>query len=291
MSQIDLGSTNSHALSFRTGDISAIVKMLQASRDIQRVIRFGYNEEGIHMNEISADRNIAIFGTFPSVNFHEYKATGPGIICFHASALLNALGNNSQRDEVSLKYDPNSKKRKYTMNVSIKRETSSTEISYDIPLLEGEREMFQWKHNALIKYVVMVKSEVIQSFMCAVINTGGETPGSSVTISINENLVEFACKEGYPISQTRLAIITDKGRERGVSIKKKSISEGTVSKEFYVRLLSQVVKFMNINTNDSVTILMAEQKSYPIIFQINIGSLGYIRVALGPKIDEEEEKM
>ena len=79
--------------------------------------------------------------------------------------------------------------------------------------------------------------------------------------------------------------MTDKGRQENVSIRKKSIIEGTVSKKFYVRCMSQIIKFMNINTNDSITIYMSEEPSYPIIFQINIGSIGCIRIAIGPKVE------
>jgi len=281
--EIDLGEENKHALCFRTGDINALTKMFQAVKDIEKIIRLGYNSDGLYMNEVGSDSNIAIFGTFPAVNFHEYKADGPGILCFHTGSFISALINNSQRDEVTVSFNPNLKKKKNELIITIKRESSSdTDIQYSIPLLEGERSMYEWKNSAIIKYVVMVKSDIIQSFISTIIQTGSDTSDTIVKISINENIVCFECIDGVFVSNIRLAIMTDKGKQQRVSIRKKSITDGTVSKKFYVRFMNQIIKFMNINTNDSVTLYMADDDSYPIIFQINVGSLGCVRIAMGP---------
>lgn len=299
--RIDTGDENKYGFTMRTGDVQALTKLISASKENKKFARLAFNKEGLFMSELACDGAAWVYTSLKGKLIRslqgEYKCDGPGIICFAADALYKTLSKQSARDEVSISYDAKGKKKKFPMlngnyqvlKVQVMREEISGETEYEIPILNGDRTVHS-SDTEHISFFAGISAEVLNSFIGVNLE---DTIGTVVEISVSEALVEVEKRSsgGAALATSRLVCATAKGKEMGLDLTKRHVFPDTIKKKFYLTHLNVLSKFLEITSNGMIKIFMKEvaegEDDYPIIFQVKVGGIGQVVLAISPKPDEE----
>ena len=283
-------SYNQHSLRFRTGDIQPLVCLFSAMLELKKSVRLIYNPEGILVHERVAFDQIMIMGQLDSRAFHEFKTTGSGVLCFNeleAVLLMQVLNQNSQRDEVVLEYDH--KKKKQLVRVSMIQDQdgdSVSEMAYEIPIVDGDREIFEIDGETEIEFGVKIKADEFRNFVEFFKKMDENYANNFVSIAVMSERLEI-CKID-PSSVIPRAAMTLQVTGAKTPGNVRVVSEDAIIKEVSAAHLTKLMKLFQIcikGTSGDLWIYLANDK--PVIFELQVGSLGTVSASVMPRIEDE----
>lgn len=280
---------NQHSIVFRTGAVTALETVMSAMLELKKSVRFIFNQEGITVNESVCSNQILIMGMFSAGAFHEYKTTGQGVLCFNeeeAGLLKETFSKNTQRDEVRLSYNHKLKKQKVTVEILQDCEASTgVETRYEIPIVDGDRDIFELQEGEDMTYGVAVNSKHFYHYIEYLKKTEGDYTDSWVSLLVMDDRFEMEkLDDSVPVSKARLVLSTANLPDNQRS--KRIVREGTIKQEVSVTHLCRLMKLFSIAVKGDrdregerdIWIYMSQNK--PVTFELQVGSLGTISAAV-----------
>jgi len=286
---LNVPEKNLSDLTCRMGDIASFASMLYAWRPIAKVLRMNFTVEGIFLSELAADGNILLFIFLRSKNFAEYVCDGPGLIAVSTAVLYKILSTHHQHDEARFIYRCGAgqkKKEAETLLIEILNDDENVSKEYMIPLLRTDTKMFE----SLLEQVNLVArfpSESFNAFINALVSIEiGETEKAQgqIYLYVNENEITVEKENGSLLKYSRLSLLTAQGVESKRSFGKR-ITDTTIKKTFHLAHLAEVKKFFEIKKSNILIYIKKEPEQYPTIFEVQIGSLGSLRIFLSPVVN------
>lgn len=295
--KIDTGEKNLHGFELRTNAVQALTRLVYAWKDIGKFIRLAFNSEGMYMSELACDGSAWVYVTLRGELIKSldgiYNCTGPGIICLEAELLWKLLSKQGAEDEFHVRYDHKAKKKlfpglrdKYeVLHISIIHGSNGSVMEYEVPILNGSRKIYT-SDTEKINFFSALNSDLLNTF----INVNcDESFDTKVEISVCDLGVQIEkLGDTSVISSARLGALTLAGKENNVNMHERHVFPGAVKKTFFLSHLDEIKKFLNVTPNGMLGMYTKrDPENYPIIFEIKIGGIGQVVVALSPVIEEE----
>lgn len=314
--ELDLGTKNEHSLEFKMRDIGSLVKLLEAVKQMEKILRLGFNRKGLFVNEFGCSNALVLFSTLEADEFDTFKTTGNGVICVETEDILKVIRNNSQDDSLKLVY--NHKKPK-TVKIEIVRDkadpTNESSYTFEMKTLyleEDERTMFTAAEEAF-DAEAKVSVRDVQNFVSSLISIESgalfDAPKDMnlgvdgfIHLSVNQYMITIEKGSGTVLGQAKIVMLTSKGKdalivpgekptkEKFIDPWKRMVLPGTIKKQFMLKHLQQMNKFFLINPNKDATLtvyMKKEPPTYPVVFGINVGDMGHANIALSPHEEYE----
>ena len=312
--ELELGTNNEHSLEFKMRDIGSFVKLLEAVKQMEKILRLGFNRKGLFVNEFGCGNALVLFASLEADEFDNFKTSGHGVICVETEDILKVIRNNSQDDSLRLVY--NHKKPK-SVRIEIVRDKAdpNDESTYTFEmrtlyLEEDERTMFTAAEEAF-DAEAKVSVRDVQNFIASLISIESgalfDAPkdfglDGFIHLSVNQYMITIEKGAGTILGQAKIVMLTSKGKaallEQGekptkdkfIDPWKRMVLPGTIKKQFMLKHLQQMNKFFLINPNKDATLtvyMKKEPPTYPVVFGINVGDMGYSNIALSPHEEYE----
>ena len=292
--KIDTGEENKFGFTLRTNAVQALTKLIYAAKDNSKFLRIGYNNHGIHMSELACDGAAWVYtsvsGKLVRSLEGEYSCEGPGIVCVQAESLWRILLKQGSEDEFELRYNHKLKKRRFpfldgsyqVLKVCVYRPYTNCTSEYELPILNGDRSMYS-SETEDISFFSAIQADLLNTFVN--VNTG-ESIDTQVEISVSDYMVQIEKAQGSDqgnIKSSRLTALTVLGQQQNIDIHRRHVFPGTVKKRFLLSHINEVSKFLNINPNGMIRMYMKnDPEEYPIIFEIKVGGIGQVVIAISP---------
>lgn len=292
--KIDTGEDNKFSFNLRTNAVAAFTKLIYAAKDNNKFLRIGFNQEGIFMSELACDGAAWVYtsitGKLVRALEGSYECKGPGLICVQAESIWKILLKQGSEDEFELKYDHKAKKKRFpfldgsyqVLKVVVHRPQTNCTSEYELPVLNGDRSMYSSETEDIF-FFSAIQADLLNTFVN--VNTG-ESIETQVEISVSDYMVQIEKAEGSDqgnLKNARLTALTVKGKQEEVDIHKRHVFPDTVQKRFFLSHINEISKFLSINPNGMIRMYMKKDpEEYPIIFEVKIGGIGQVVVAISP---------
>lgn len=294
---IDVPVKNQHDLCFRTGDVTALGKLLDALRGITPHLRINFTPQGLFLSEFAADGNILIFCRFKAQDFTKYECNGPGFFATSAQMFWKVLSGHNQKDEIQLKYVPG----------LIHEKTNTEYVTIDIikqggfctsycvavyTLASKEMTESQVEH---MDYAAIVSLNVFYNFTHSVISEELEGLNGKIEmyVGMNHVMIEMHKDASSKVSRSRLNLLTVAGSQLKLNISvltKRTIAPDMVKKECWAKHMQEVIKFLELSTSEASIMFYIKkdeynEKPYPLILEVGVGSIGIVRLHFMPCVE------
>lgn len=292
--KIETGDENKFSFQLRTNAIQAFTKLIYAAKDNSKYLRIGFNTEGIFMSELACDGAAWLYTSITAKLIRSlegvYECRGPGLICVRAESLWKILLKQGAEDEIEFRYDHKSKKKRFdsidgsyqVFHVIAHRPVNNCTSEYELPIFNGDRNMYSSETEDILFYSA-IRAELFNTFVGVNI---GESVDTQVEISVSDYMVQIEKLEGSDqgvLQNARLSALTVKGSLEKIDIRKRHVFPDAVKKRFFLTHINEVSKFLSINPNGMIRMYMKnDPEEYPIIFEVKIGGIGQVVIAISP---------
>lgn len=315
--ELDLGSKNTHSLEFTTRDISSLVKLLDAVKQIRKDMRLGFNKKGLYMNEFGCNNALVFFATLHQSEFDSFKTSGTGVIGLNVVDLLRVLKNNSMDDRLCFSFN-HKKPDRFKIEILRDKKKSSDDNSYAFEMktqyLDEEEHVMYTAMDETYDAEAKVSARDVQSFITSLISIENNIALDSIPatdysvdgfvyLSVNEYMIVLEKGSGTVLDKAKIVMLTQKGRdalvERGqkrtkekfIDPFKRCVLPNTIKKQLMLKYMHSITKFFLLNPNKDATLTVLMKKdppTYPVVFGVNVGDLGFANIALSPFEEEED---
>jgi hypothetical protein len=280
---------------FATPDISAISSIMYGMMDIVKQMRIHVGKEGISISERVACDNIFIFAKFEADQFEKFKCKEESVICFEPQTIYNCMNGFGAQDVMYWKFD---KEKPTRLLLGIMRKGGEgTVTEYTIPLLRCETNVYTSPTQEM-DYMLAFDTTVITNIISGFNNISKDFHDDFITISCDKEKIVFEKKDGCTFRRARFVLRTSAGpgaEEDSSTAKKKrrmrqsseknkiqtewqrKVEQSKVVNKYSLQHLHQLQKCFSINRG---FILMYIKNDYPIVFEIDVGTLGKLRAVL-----------
>lgn len=284
----------SKILNFRTNDVPAFARLMYALRDLTETARFFYDDCGIKLREQACCDSLCLYANFDSKQFISYKAIGKGILCFTPRILHLVISKIGQGSEMEFKF--NSVK-ETKMVITVYRESGDIEQSYELDTLLTEDNGWFDALEMEMDYILAFKTSIMNDIYSCLMVDSDNCISDWVKMKCEPNKLVFSL-EGMN-TNCSIALLTNKGKEclnddeKKRRNKKKNFADevfknsqvpllnsqprDTVISYFRLKHLQQLMKCFSIN---EASIILYIRQDNPLIFEVQVGLLGKLKLAL-----------
>lgn len=303
---------------FKTSDVAAMCNIVYALRDLLENMRFMVSKGGIKMGETACADNMFLFAKFKEKHFTFFECTPPPpdnvdkdgddngepgkiTISFEPSDVYKVLRSNQQRDTMVWLYDASKKRGNNTLTIiKYTSEAGTMESRYELPLLDLEPTSYE-APKEVINYVLMFDPTTINTIINVLADISTDNNSDYVKIRCDSKGIEFSVDNTHIVTHAGFKLKTSiqddstckprRNRNKTNSVCNKedvSISDEkpVVQRLYKLSHLRNLVKCFSI-TDDGIIVYIF--KEYPLIFEVKIGDIGHLRVALLYKDEDDDE--
>lgn len=287
---------------FSTPDISSLSKLCYGLRDLLKIVRFYITKNGIKVSESAGQNQLFLFAEFKAELFETFSCSGDLYVSFHPEILYKVLSSHSQRDVVEFSF--NHKKPRF-IEITIYCNGEKNQIkSYKVPQLLTTTEILESPREE-VDYLLAFDSQEICNIIECLSGSSIDSQNKILEIECSKKQIQFKVDSGVLISDSKITMITekdetfDRSEKKRIRRSKKHDNLSTINTDreilgttkivkqrYKIHFLNQLTKCFQIDSN----ILLYIKEGFPIIFEVNIGSIGKFRCALLflDEIEEEE---
>lgn len=302
---------------FKTSDVAAMCNIMYALRDLVENMRFMVSKGGIKMGETACADNMFLFAKFKEKHFTFFECTplSPDnvdkdggdndeskkiTISFEPSDVYKVLRSNQQRDTMVWLYDASKKRDNTLVIIKYTSEAGTMESRYELPLLNLEPTSYE-APKEIINYVLMFDPTTINTIINVLADISTDNNSDYVKIRCDSNGIEFSVDDTHIVTHAGFKLKTSiqddssckprRNRNKTNSMCNKedvSISDEkpVVQRLYKLSHLRNLVKCFSI-TDDGIIVYIF--KEYPLIFEVKIGDIGHLRIALLYKDEDDDE--
>jgi proliferating cell nuclear antigen len=255
-----------------------IRQAFESQKELVTDVNLCFNKSGMKM--MTMDNSRVVFVTMvlkaENIETYEYNSKFPEITAGVTMAtMFKLLRNVGTNDWLTLMIDEEDQANPSVMNVSFENQSQCCGSKLTIKLLHIENYEYtipEKEFPAIVQMPTTTFQRIVRD---------AQQVADSVTITLGEKSIRF--KYEGDIADGESVVWESMG---GLTMNKNKQHFDPVSARFSLKYLHIFTKSTNM-CND-VELMLTDE--YPLVVKYQIGSLGYIKYCLAPKVDEEEEK-
>lgn len=293
----------------KTQDIAAINDLMNALKNLINVVHLRVNKEGIQITEEGCCGEMFLAIKLFAKRFTEYRCDGEYIIAFEPRNMHTILNTHNKRDVLIFEYD---EKKEYKLIVKRLTENNSCiEEVFQMDLLKSTPEDVEAEKRG-VDYMLVFKTAIFNSIITTLSMFENDFVENWVTVICTNNYIHFEMQNGFVMNHVKHTLYTSKIPEgenhepRRVQKKRRkndnlNLVEETefnnadvdedenglyICQEYKLKYLHQILKCFSV-TKGGVFVYISE--GYPIVFEVEVGSIGTLKCTLMFRDTENEE--
>lgn len=278
----------------RSGDTGALATLMYSLGDLTKTLALRFDEKGIESQEKVCQDCVLLSARLHAEKFRKWRSWGSGGILLKPDELYIILSQAGQRDEIEICYDD---EKESLLRVQIFREDEDMEQCYELRLLQySGRDMFEAPRISM-DYVLAVSTAYLTNTFTRLLSFG---TSEVMVFNCDRERLTFSVRGDHLISSAAFTVFTGpctderalqrtrrRGELKGSSVDAeftRSIKQESVEYRVLLRHIRSLGKTFGINRGSTLVYL---RKDYPLIFELQIGTLGTLSITLLPLMDDD----
>lgn len=255
-----------HSFSFSITDMN-FFKFIKSIQDRAHSLRFFVSPWGVEISECINDNRVSVYASMRAKVFGAtYYCTGPVAVAFSPVNLNRFLKSQQQRDRVTFSFNH---KKPNTMKIEIMSQGEEDHVfRFDMPLHLVNLERYDATAMQVKYFMKFDDQSTLKTFLSGV--AGLDSTNRRIMIKASSEDVSFY--HTNDIVKLRCTV----SRKREI-VPEDSTSMSRVSQEFKIDDFEQVLKCLVVTSG---CIIMYMSPDRPLVFEVKIGTLGTLRIAL-----------
>lgn len=278
----------------RSGDTGALATLMYSLGDLTKTLALRFDSTGLEAQEKLCQDCVLLAARLHAEKFRKYRSWGSGGILLKPDELYVILSQAGQRDEIELSYDDD---KESLLRVQIFREEDNMEQSYELRLLKyASRDMFEAPRISM-DYVLAVSTSYLTNTFTRLLSFG---TSEVVVLRCDREQLTLSVRGDHLISSAEFTVFTGpctderamqrtrrRGEVKGSTIDAeftRSIKQESVEYRVLLRHIRSLIKTFGINRGSTFVYM---RKDYPLIFELQIGTLGVLSITLLPLMEDD----
>jgi proliferating cell nuclear antigen len=257
-----------NAIEIRTGQTAPFRILIEALKDILTDVNFIIDKKGIKLTTMDPAHVTLVHFKLHAENFEEYICKNRmvlGICMNNFYKLIKPLGNN---DTLTLYVKENNIN---YLGIKIENSEKNQVTDYKLNLMDISEEGIKIP-AVTFDTIISMYSQDFQKLIRDMYNIG-----EVVEIKSFKNKIIMTCTGDFASQETYLGETTT-----GLNFKKKNENETIIQGLYSIKHLVLFTKCTGLCSNIDLYL----KNDYPLILQYNVANLGYIRICLSPKSND-----
>mmetsp|Transcript_18506 Transcript_18506/g.32824 ORF Transcript_18506/g.32824 Transcript_18506/m.32824 type:complete len:292 (-) Transcript_18506:21-896(-) len=273
-------------LFLKTPDVQSVSSLMYAAIDLVQRVHVAFDAGGLRISEEACQGNMFMFASLRAENFEEYTCKGAGVLCFNPEHLYRVLSNRQQRDVMTWTY----KAPRRALVINVQSDDDGTLHEYTIPLENDLGESFE-APSIEVDYVLLFDTAQISNIVNGFGEFDNDFAENWLRVTCTPQSIQFDMAHGCMINKMQYVLHTMRPTSDPATTSKKrrtqaphadtsvtrTVRQEDIVQEYRLAYLQNMVKCFSINRG---SVFMYIKRDFPLVFEIKVGVLGELRLAL-----------
>ncbi len=285
-----------YSFKFKTRDISPFLMLMYGLCDLTKKVRLYVDPTGIRISEQTCQMQVLLSGFFHASKFEEFECKGRVVISVRPDHVYRAVCNHHESDEMTWVFN-----HKKPNKIRIEIGTSGNEYHWEVPNLKSVDQMYEAMAQD-VDYCLVYDSNLLTAIFKNFSQIDEDFRQGWIEISSTPKRIIFQMRSNTLVRIGRVTlrmqaeedeldnVTKENTKKRNRNSKntehlshmesdmKRKLLQDEVVHQFKLQHIDWLTKLFSMSRGNSVC--MYFKSNYPLMFEVRVGSLGSLRMAV-----------